>query len=104
MLKQWSPTHAKKKGMTYHSFLDGVMKLLYRLKRFGIVSRFIMKAKAFSPESVQDTAYAAKSNLCLVGLGLRDELHFPPNLFVKTFDMLKEQIFLLLFMLENGMV
>ena len=48
------------------------------------------------PESVQDTAYEVLQNPhpCLVGFGLAgDELHFPPNLFVKTFDMLKEANF-----------
>ena len=48
------------------------------------------------PESVQNTAKEVLDNPhpCLVGFGLAgDELHFPPNLFVKTFDMLKEMNF-----------
>ena len=93
-----SSTHAKKKGMTYHSFLDGVHEAsLQAEKDFGIVSRFIMNGiRHLGPESVQDTAYEVLKNPhpCLVGFGLAgDELHFPPNLFVKTFDMLKEANF-----------
>ena len=93
-----SSTHAKKKGMTYHSFLDGVHEAsLQAEKDFGIVSRFIMNGiRHLGPESVQDTAYEVLNNPhpCLVGFGLAgDELHFPPNLFVKTFDMLKEANF-----------
>ena len=93
-----SSTHAKKKGMTYHSFLDGVHEAsLQAEKDFGIVSRFIMNGiRHLGPESVQDTAYEVLQNPhpCLVGFGLAgDELHFPPNLFVKTFDMLKEANF-----------
>ena len=48
------------------------------------------------PESVQNTAREVLDNPhpYLVGFGLAgDELHFPPNLFVKTFDMLKEEKF-----------
>ena len=93
-----SSTHAKKKGMTYHSFLDGVHEAsLQAEKDFGIVSRFIMNGiRHLGPESVQDTAYEVLQNPhpCLVGFGLAgDELHFPPHLFVKTFDMLKEAKF-----------
>ena len=48
------------------------------------------------PESVQITAEEVLKNPhpYLVGFGLAgDELHFPPNLFTKTFDMLKEASF-----------
>ena len=44
-------------------------------------------------DSVQKTAEEGLENphKDLVGFGLAgDELHFPPKLFVKTFDMLKE--------------
>ena len=48
------------------------------------------------PESVQETAEEVLNNPNdnLVGFGLAgDELHFPPKLFVKTFDMLKKEKF-----------
>ena len=48
------------------------------------------------PESVQATAEEVLQNPHseLVGFGLAgDELHFPPKLFIKTFDMLKEAKF-----------
>ena len=48
------------------------------------------------PKSVYETAIEVLDNhhIDLVGFGLAgDELHFPPNLFVKTFDMLKKNNF-----------
>ncbi len=48
------------------------------------------------PDSVQSTAEEVLKNPhpYLVGFGLAgDELHFPPTLFTKTFDMLKEANF-----------
>jgi adenosine deaminase len=93
-----SSTHAKAKGMTYHSFLEGVYEASKKAEEdFGIVSRYIMNGiRHLGPESVQNTAKEVLDNPhpCLVGFGLAgDELHFPPNLFVDTFNMLKEQKF-----------
>lgn len=93
-----SSTHAKAKGMTYDSFLEGVYDASKKAEQdFGIVSRYIMNGiRHLGPESVQNTAREVLDNPhpYLVGFGLAgDELHFPPNLFVKTFDMLKEEKF-----------
>ena len=93
-----SSTHAKAKGMTYDSFLEGVYNASKKAEEdFGIVSRYIMNGiRHLGPESVQNTAREVLDNPhpYLVGFGLAgDELHFPPNLFVKTFDMLKEEKF-----------
>ena len=93
-----SSTHAKLKGMTYNSFLQGVVEASQQAEKdFGIVSRFIMNGiRHLGPDSVQSTAEEVLNNPhpYLVGFGLAgDELHFPPNLFVKTFDMLKEAQF-----------
>ncbi len=93
-----SSTHAKLKGMTYHSFLEGVCKASKKAEEdFGIISRFIMNGiRHLGPKSVQETAEEVlkNPNPYLVGFGLAgDELHFPPTLFTKTFDMLKEAKF-----------
>ena len=93
-----SSTHAKLKGMTYFSFLDGIYKASKKAeKNFGIVSRFIMNGiRHLGPDSVYVTANEVLKNPhpYLVGFGLAgDELHFPPILFTKTFDMLKESKF-----------
>jgi adenosine deaminase len=93
-----SSTHAKLKGMTYDSFLQGVYDASKQAEKdFGIFSRFIMNGiRHLGPDSVQDTAAEVLNNPhpCLVGFGLAgDELHFPPTLFTKTFDMLKKAKF-----------
>jgi len=93
-----SSTHAKLKGMTYDSFLQGVYEASQQAeKEFGIVSRFIMNGiRHLGPDSVKETATEVLNNPhpYLVGFGLAgDELHFPPKLFTKTFDMLKEANF-----------
>ena len=93
-----SSTHAKLKGMTYDSFLQGVYEASQQAEKdFDIVSRFIMNGiRHLGPDSVQSTAEEVLNNPhpYLVGFGLAgDELHFPPNLFIKTFDMLKEAKF-----------
>ena len=93
-----SSTHAKQKGMTYYSFLEGIREASKKAEKdFGLVSRYIMNGiRHLGPESVHNTAQEVLENPhpCLVGFGLAgDELHFPPNLFVKTFDMLKEANF-----------
>ena len=93
-----SSTHAKLKGMTYDSFLEGVHDASIQAENdFGIVSRFIMNGiRHLGADSVHNTAKEVldKPHSCLVGFGLAgDELHFPPNLFAKTFDMLKEANF-----------
>jgi adenosine deaminase len=93
-----SSTHAKLKGMTYDSFLQGVYEASQQAeKEFGIVSRFIMNGiRHLGPDSVKETATEVLNNPhpYLVGFGLAgDELHFPPKLFSKTFDMLKEANF-----------
>tara|TARA_B100001123_G_C15289926_1_gene1017090 strand:- start:507 stop:1487 length:981 start_codon:yes stop_codon:yes gene_type:complete len=93
-----SSTHAKLKGMTYHSFLEGVtMGAKQAKKEFGIESKYIMNGiRHLGPDSVYQTAYEVLKNpqSSLVGFGLAgDELHFPPRLFTKTFDMLKENNF-----------
>ena len=90
-----SSTHAKLKGMTYDSFLQGVLDASQEAENdFGIVSRFIMNGiRHLGAESVHITAEEVLNNPypSLVGFGLAgDELHFPPSLFIKTFDMLKE--------------
>jgi len=93
-----SSTHAKLKGMTYKSFLEGVVEGAKLAEQdFGIISRYIMNGiRHLGPESVYKTANEVINNPHpdLVGFGLAgDELHFPPKLFVKTFDMLKENNF-----------
>ena len=93
-----SSTHAKAKGMTYQSFLDSIQEASLNAERdFGIVSRYLMNGiRHLGPESVQGTAEEVLKNPhpTLVGFGLAgDELHFPPHLFSKTFDMLKEENF-----------
>ena len=81
-----SSTHAKAKGMTYHSFLDSVHQASQDAERdFGIVSRYLMNGiRHLGADSVQETAKEVLNNPhpALVGFGLAgDELHFPPNLF-----------------------
>tara|TARA_B100001123_G_scaffold434352_1_gene560764 strand:+ start:1086 stop:2066 length:981 start_codon:yes stop_codon:yes gene_type:complete len=93
-----SSTHAKQKGMTYHSFLEGVVEGARQAENeFGIVSKYIMNGiRHLGSESVYNTAKEVLNNPHddLVGFGLAgDELHFPPKLFTKTFDMLKEANF-----------
>jgi len=93
-----SSTHAKAKGMTYHSFIEGVNEASKKAEEdFGIVSRYIMNGiRHLGPESVQSTAEEVLNNPhpCLVGFGLAgDEFNFPPSLFAKTFDMLREEKF-----------
>ena len=93
-----SSTHAKQKGMTYDSFLEGIYEASKQAENdFGIISRFIMNGiRHLGPKSVQETADEVLKNPhpYLVGFGLAgDELHFPPTLFIKTFDMLKEANF-----------
>ena len=93
-----SSTHAKQKGMTYHSMLEGVTEGAKQAENeFGIVSKYIMNGiRHLGEESVQSTAEEVLSNPHddLVGFGLAgDELHFPPKIFRKTFDMLKEAKF-----------
>ena len=93
-----SSTHAKLKGMTYDSFLEGIYEASQQAENdFGIISRFIMNGiRHLGPKSVHETAdeVLKKPHPYLVGFGLAgDELHFPPILFTKTFDMLKEAKF-----------
>ena len=93
-----SSTHAKAKGMTYHSFIEGVYEASKKAEEdHNILSRFIMNGiRHLGAESVKGTAEEVLNNPhpCLVGFGLAgDELHFPPNLFVETFDMLKKENF-----------
>ena len=93
-----SSTHAKLKGMTYNSFLEGVYDASKQAEKdFGIISRYIMNGiRHLGADSVHNTAVEVINNPhpCLVGFGLAgDELHFPPHLFVKTFDMLKDENF-----------
>ena len=93
-----SSTHAKLKGMTYDAFLEGVYDASKQAEKdFGIVSRFIMNGiRHLGADSVYDTAEEVLNNPhpYLVGFGLAgDELHFPPSLFTKTFDMLKAENF-----------
>ena len=93
-----SSTHAKQKGMSYRSFLEGVSEGAKQAESdFGIVSKYIMNGiRHLGAESVQSTAEEVLNNPHndLVGFGLAgDELHFPPKLFKKTFDMLKEAEF-----------
>ena len=91
-----SSTHAKSRGMTYHSFLEGVTEGAKKAEKdFGIVSRYIINGiRHLGPDSVYNTAKEVLNNpnTYLVGFGLAgDELHFPPKLFIKTFDMLKKE-------------
>ena len=93
-----SSTHAKLRGMTYNSFFEGVVEGAKEAKNeFGIVSKFIMNGiRHLGPESVEKTAREVLNNphSDLVGFGLAgDELHFPPKLFTKTFNMLHEEKF-----------
>ena len=93
-----SSTHAKLKGMSYHTFLEGVAEGAKQAEKdFDIVSKYIMNGiRHLGPESVQKTAEEVLNNkhIDLVGFGLAgDELHFPPKIFSKTFDMLNEAKF-----------
>jgi len=93
-----SSTHAKLKGMSYHSFLEGVKEGAKKAEEdFGIVSRYIMNGiRHLGADSVYNTAKEVLNNPhpILVGFGLAgDELNFPPELFVKTFDMIKAENF-----------
>ena len=93
-----SSTHAKQRGMTYNSFLEGVVEGAKQAeKEFGIVSKYIMNGiRHLGSDSVYNTAIEVLKNPHndLVGFGLAgDELHFPPKLFTKTFDMLQEAKF-----------
>ena len=93
-----SSTHAKKKGMSYHSFLKGVSEGAKKAEEdFGIISKYIMNGiRHLGSDSVYHTAEEVLKNPhpILVGFGLAgDELHFPPHLFLKTFNMLKEANF-----------
>jgi len=93
-----SSTHAKLKGMTYDSFIEGVYDASKQAEKdFGIVSRYIMNGiRHLGAVSVHNTAVEVIKNPhpCVVGFGLAgDELHFPPDLFVKTFNMLKDEKF-----------
>ena len=87
------------KGMTYDSFLKAFMKHHSKQKKIlELVSRFIMNGiRHLGPDSVHSTAVKEvlkNPHPYLVGFGLAgDELHFPPTLFTKTFDMLKEANF-----------
>ena len=53
-----SSTHAKQRGMTYNSFLEGVVEGAKQAeKEFGIVSKYIMNGiRHLGAESVQNTA------------------------------------------------
>lgn len=93
-----SSTHAKLKGMTYHSFLNGVtLGAKQAREEFGIISKYIMNGiRHLGPDSVFETAEEVLNNSHpdLVGFGLAgDELHFPAKLFKKTFDLLKKENF-----------
>ena len=93
-----SSTHARLKGMSYHSFLEGVEEASKKAEAdFGIISRYIMNGiRHLGPESVHQTAKEVIDNpvSILVGFGLAgDELHFPPALFQSTFDMLYKENF-----------
>ena len=93
-----SSTHAKLKGMTYHSFLEGVVEGANQAEQeFGIVSKYIMNGiRHLGPESVHATAKEVLNNPHpdLVGFGLAgDELNYPANLFINTFNLLKNENF-----------
>ena len=93
-----SSTHAKLQGMTYNSFLEGVIEGANQAREeFGIVSKYIMNGiRHLGPDSVFQTAEEVLNNphFDLVGFGLAgDELHFPAKLFTKTFDILKKENF-----------
>jgi len=93
-----SSTHAKLKGMTYNSFLEGVIKGARKAEEeFGIISRYIINGiRHLGSDSVYNTAKEVLENRHpnVVGFGLAgDELHFPPKLFVNTFDMIKKENF-----------
>tara|TARA_B100001123_G_C15305626_1_gene1022595 strand:+ start:899 stop:1873 length:975 start_codon:yes stop_codon:yes gene_type:complete len=93
-----SLAHAKLRGMTYDSFLGGIVKGASKAEEeFGIISRYIVNGiRHLGPDSVYDTAKEVLENRhnYVVGFGLAgDELNFPPKLFVKAFDMIKEENF-----------
>ena len=93
-----SSTHAKQKGMSYESFLEGIKEGAKKAEEeFGIISRYIVNGiRHLGADSVFKIAKEVLNNPdpMVVGFGLAgDELHFPPNLFVKTFDMLKKENF-----------
>ena len=93
-----SSAHAKLKGMTYNSFIDGIAKAASKAEEeFGIISRYIVNGiRHLGPDSVYNTAKEVLENPHndVVGFGLAgDELNFPPKIFVKTFDMVKKEDF-----------
>ena len=93
-----SSAHAKSKGMTYNSFIEGIIAGAKKAEEeFGIISKYIVNGiRHLGAESVHETATEVLKNFNehIVGFGLAgDELHFPPNLFIKTFDMLKKESF-----------
>ena len=93
-----SLAHAKLRGMTSNSFLGGIVKGASKAEEeFGIISRYIVNGiRHLGPDSVYDTAKEVLENRhnYVVGFGLAgDELNFPPKLFVKAFDMIKEENF-----------
>ena len=93
-----SSAHAKLKGMTYNSFIDGIAKAASKAEEeFGIISRYIVNGiRHLGPDSVYNTAKEVLENPHndVVGFGLAgDELNFPPKIFVKTFDMVKKENF-----------
>ena len=59
-----SSTHAKLKGMTYNSFLNGVAEGAKKAEsEFGIVSKYIMNGiRHLGPESVHTTAEEVLNN------------------------------------------
>ena len=93
-----SSTHAKERGMTYNSFLEGIVEGSKQAEEeFGIISRYIMNGiRHRGPDSVDKTAREVLENPhpYLVGFGLAgDELHYPPKLFKNTFDVLHKECF-----------
>ena len=69
-----SSTHAKLQGMTYNSFLEGVIEGANQAREeFGIVSKYIMNGiRHLGPDSVFQTAEEELNNphFDLVGFGL----------------------------------
>jgi adenosine deaminase len=93
-----SSSHAKLKGIPYNSFLEGIIEGARQAEQeFGIISKYIINGiRHMGADSVYNTAKEVLENPNneIVGFGLAgDELHFPPELFTKTFDMLKKENF-----------
>ena len=92
MWKQWFHQHAKERDDLPFFFRQCSSNPLDAERDFGIVSRYLMNGiRHLGAESVRAQRKSKNPHPALVSFGLAgDELHFPPHLFTKTFDILKQ--------------